>query len=124
MGSSEFTKKVPLELLCLRLLEERDMYGYEIMTEIRNRSQGVIDISLPTIYFALKRLTENGSITSYDMGGSNAHERSRMYYHLETPGHKNKEELQALYDRAIYGVKLFFETFSEGGKEIEPFDGN
>lgn len=30
MKSAEITKKIPLELLCIQLLEERDMYGYEI----------------------------------------------------------------------------------------------
>ena len=40
MKSIEFTKKVPLELLCMLLLEERDMYGYEMVQELKKRTDG------------------------------------------------------------------------------------
>lgn len=110
MNSAEFTKKVPLELLCLLLLEERDMYGYEMMLELRNRSEGIIDISLATIYFTLKRLVEMKCISTYDVPGGRANERSRQYYHLEPPAKPYMSELQAIYDRALRGVRLFFEV--------------
>ena len=56
MRSAEITKKIPLELLCIRLLEERDMYGYEMVQEIRKRSEGLLELNITTLYLALKRL--------------------------------------------------------------------
>ena len=110
MNSSEFTKKIPLELLCMLLLEERDMYGYEMMLEMRKRSEGIIDVNLATLYFALKRLSENGCVTSYDVPGGRANERNRQYYHLEEPAKPYMAELRSTYDRAQHGVALFFQS--------------
>ena len=49
MRSAEITKKIPLELLCIRLLEERDMYGYEMVQEIRKRSEGLLELNITTL---------------------------------------------------------------------------
>ena len=50
MRSAEITKKIPLELLCLQLLGERDMYGYEMVQEIKKRSGGLMELNITTLY--------------------------------------------------------------------------
>ena len=45
MANGEPTKKVSVELLCLSLLQEKDMYGYEMSQEIFRRSGGRLSMA-------------------------------------------------------------------------------
>ena len=49
-------------LLLLGLLADREMYGYELLAELRNRSDEVIDLPEGTVYPALRRLERQGLI--------------------------------------------------------------
>ena len=110
MGSKESAKKFPIELLCLSLLEERDMYGYEILQEFKTRSRGRIVINIPTLYMALKRLFERGYVSTYysDSEEDASRGRPRLYYHLEAPGAAYREKLLADYHEMVLGVREFF----------------
>ena len=45
-----------LELILLRLLEEEKMYGYRLVTELRERSDGRLEVKEGTLYPVLYRL--------------------------------------------------------------------
>lgn len=109
MRSAEITKKIPLELLCIRLLEERDMYGYEMVQEIRKRSEGLLELNITTLYLALKRLNEHGYVSMYYSDAEAARERSRIYYHLEETVGEYKQKLKEEYERVALGVRRFLE---------------
>ena len=109
MRSAEITKKIPLELLCIRLLEERDMYGYEMVQEIRKRSEGLLELNITTLYLALKRLNEHGYVSRYYSDAEAARERSRIYYHLEETVGEYKQKLKEEYERVTLGVRRFLE---------------
>ena len=109
MRSAEITKKIPLELLCIRLLEERDMYGYEMVQEIRKRSEGLLELNITTLYLALKRLNEHGYVSMYYSDAEAARERSRIYYHLEETVGEYKQKLKEEYERVTLGVRSFLE---------------
>lgn len=49
-------------LLLLGLLADREMYGYELLSELRSRSDAVIDLPEGTVYPALRRLERDGLI--------------------------------------------------------------
>ena len=49
-------------LLILGLLGRREMYGYEIVAELRRSSEGAIDLPEGTVYPALRRLERDGLI--------------------------------------------------------------
>jgi PadR family transcriptional regulator PadR len=49
-------------LLLLGLLADREMYGYELLAELRKRSEEVIDLPEGTVYPALRRLERQGLI--------------------------------------------------------------
>src|SRR5215212_7323150 len=49
-------------LLLLGLLANREMYGYELLGELRSRSEAVIDLPEGTVYPALRRLERDGLI--------------------------------------------------------------
>jgi PadR family transcriptional regulator, regulatory protein PadR len=71
-------------LLLLGLLGERPMYGYELLAELRTRTDAVIDLPEGTVYPALRRLERDGLIAG------RWHEAvgvpRRRYYDLTTAG--------------------------------------
>lgn len=50
------------ETLILSLLSERQMYGYQIVKEMRSRSSGYFRFKEGTLYPALHRLEKNGLV--------------------------------------------------------------
>ena len=76
-------------LLILRLLEEKDMYGYEMIEALREKSQNVFELKAGTLYPLLHGLEEKNFVTSYEqkvMG------KERKYYRLTAAGHGRLEE--------------------------------
>lgn len=81
-------KKGVLEICVLSVLAQKDCYGYELVGEI---SKG-IDISEGTIYPLLRRLKDEGLVTTYlqESGGG----PPRKYYRLTENGHMKEQELR------------------------------
>lgn len=69
-------------LLLLGLLADREMYGYELLAELRSRSDEVIDLPEGTVYPALRRLERDGLIGGrwVDVAGG-----PRRRYYAMTP---------------------------------------
>jgi PadR family transcriptional regulator, regulatory protein PadR len=53
-----------LDLLLLRALQDRPGHGYAVITVLRDRSDGALDLSEGTIYPALHRLEDAGLLES------------------------------------------------------------
>lgn len=70
-------------LLVLKLLEERDLYGYEMIDLLKKRSDDTFKLKAGTLYPILHTLEVNGALTSYDApdGG-----RVRRYYSITGAG--------------------------------------
>jgi len=49
-------------LLLLGLLSQREMYGYELVAELRRQTDAVVDLPEGTVYPALRRLERQGLI--------------------------------------------------------------
>jgi PadR family transcriptional regulator PadR len=84
--------KGSIALLILKLLSERDMYGYEIIQEAARRSSDVFEFKEGTLYPALHQLHRRGYLRSEWRVGKNG--RERKYYGLTTKGRKAAEEGQ------------------------------
>lgn len=89
-------------MLLMKLLEESDMYGYQMIEELRKRSDHTFDLKAGTLYPLLHGLEEKGWVTSYleDMDSA----RPRKYYHLTTAGKERlteKEKEWIRYARAV-----------------------
>ena len=69
-------KKGILELVVLISVTKRDMYGYELVSEVSK----VIDVNEGTIYPLLKRLTNEHYFETYLKESSEG--PPRKYYHL------------------------------------------
>lgn len=72
------------DMVILKLLKERDMYGYEIIEEISSRSGNVCDIKAGTLYPILASLTEQGFIEPYEK--PTEQKRIRKYYKITAEG--------------------------------------
>lgn len=81
-------KKGILELCVLCGLLDGDKYGFELVNYV---SQGV-DMSDGTVYPLLKRLRDNGHVTTYLVESSEG--PARKYYHLTQTGAEYAQELR------------------------------
>ncbi len=70
-------------MLTLFLLQEKDMYGYQLTQEINRRSSGKFPIAEGALYIVLYRLIEKGYISKREETGV---KRARVFYHLEPDG--------------------------------------
>lgn len=90
-GNANFMAGVP-ELLVLRLLSERAMYGYELVQTIRAASGQEIVLGEGVVYPLLHALERDGALkSSRQMVGG----RSRVYYALAPAGARRLERLTA-----------------------------
>jgi PadR family transcriptional regulator PadR len=97
-----FLNGVP-ELLVLRLLSGREMYGYQIVEEIRAQTREALSFGEGCIYPYLHHLEAEKYVTSQrrEVDG-----RSRNYYQLTPRGGKRLEELSLEWKRVTAGVAL------------------
>ena len=101
-----FMSGVP-ELLLLRLLNEREMYGYELVRSIKKVTNEAISLGEGVIYPVLHSLERKGSLTSKRkaVGG-----RTRVYYSVKKKGRDRMEKLHGDWRRIQGGVATVLET--------------
>jgi PadR family transcriptional regulator PadR len=97
-----FLNGVP-ELLVLRLLSRREMYGYEIVKEIQAQTKDALAFGEGCIYPYLHYLEAEKLVSSRrrDVDG-----RSRNYYKLTARGRKRLESLTTEWKRVTTGISL------------------
>ena len=69
----------------LKLLERRDMYGYELAEALAQKTSGILDMGQSTLYPMLYNLESKGLIESYWQSAPSS-ERDRKYYRLTKDG--------------------------------------
>ena len=92
-------------MLILKLLDGRDMYGYQMIEALSNQSNNVFNLKTGTLYPILHSLENEGLVSSYDDYADSA--RVRKYYHLSNKGKKvldEKQEEWAAYSKAVNRV--------------------
>ena len=90
-------------LLILSLLEEKDMYGYEMAQAMRERSHEKFTLLETSMYPTLYRLQDNGYISAREeLVGKR---RKRTYYHLEPAGRAYFQKIFAEYMTVQQGVQ-------------------
>lgn len=91
-------------MLVLKLLEEKDMYGYEMIDTLRGKSKNVFELKAGTLYPLLHGLEEKGFVESYE---KEAVGKIRKYYHITRSGKKElkkKSEEWKEYSKAVLDV--------------------
>ena len=82
-AQSSFQRGV-MSLLILSLLDQEDMYGYQIVQEIAARSSGTIVTQEGSLYPVLYKLQDQGMISGEKVLVGK--QMTRVYYHLEEIG--------------------------------------
>jgi len=101
-----FMSGVP-ELLLLRLLDQREMYGYELVRSIRKATGEAISLGEGVIYPVLHSLEKNGSLKSRRKAVSG---RTRVYYSLTSKGRQRLAKLRQDWSRIQSGVASALEV--------------
>ncbi len=87
----------------LECLLDGDKYGYEIIKEVKEKTDGKVVLKEPSLYSSLKRFEQKGYISSYwgdsDIGGR------RHYYSLTEPGRKYFLNLKSPKDVSIDDIE-------------------
>lgn len=99
-------KKGIVELCVLKVVSQKDMYGFEVMESLTNQ----LDVNENTIYPLLRRLTTQELLKTYEKSSSSG--ANRKYYQITTKGEKFlKENLEEWF--------LFLNNVTEilGGRE-------
>ena len=96
-----------MTMLILKLLSEQDMYGYEMIDTLRQKSQNVFQLKAGTLYPLLHGMEEKGLVTVYEKEYAG---KIRKYYSLTKQGHKlltDKTEEWNTYANAVTNVLAF-----------------
>ncbi len=94
-------------MLVLKLLSEKDMYGYEMIDTLRKKSQNVFEFKAGTLYPLLHGLEEKGVLKVYEQEYLG---KTRKYYSITKEGRKLlKEKTQEweVYSGAIANVLAY-----------------
>ena len=92
-------------LMLMKLLSEQDMYGYQMIATLRERSDHTFDLKAGTLYPLLHSMEQKGFIASWEETAGTA--RPRRYYHLTDAGRTQlaaKEEEWRMYTKAVTAV--------------------
>jgi PadR family transcriptional regulator, regulatory protein PadR len=110
--NATFMNGVP-ELLILRMLRSREMYGYEIVQAIREETDEVVNLAEGVVYPMLHALERTGALTSRR---AVINGRSRIYYALSARGASRLAELTGLWSRLTQALQqvLRGDDYAEG----------
>lgn len=95
-----------MTMLLLKLLSEKDMYGYEMIETLRNKSQNVFELKAGTLYPLLHSMEEKGLLTVYEQSVLG---KTRKYYKVTQKGRtvlKKKTEEWKEYAEAVTSVLI------------------
>jgi PadR family transcriptional regulator PadR len=109
-----FMNGVP-ELLILRLLEQQEMYGYEIVQAIRSRTQDVITVGEGVVYPVLHGLEQEGALTSRRKAVNG---RSRIYYSVTPEGSGRLADLSESWSSIAAAIQKML-TGGQHGEAIQ-----
>lgn len=90
------------QMLLLRLLQETDMYGYQMIEELARRSNDTFSLKAGTLYPILHGLEQEGKIKSYEAAGTAG--KPRKYYHLTRTGRQALEAQQREWDKVSQAI--------------------
>lgn len=104
MGSDKGMVSGNTSMLILQLLSEKEMYGYEMIETLRDRSNRIFELKAGTLHPLLHSLESQGFLVSYEKEFQG---KVRKYYQITREGKtylkKRVEEWNA-YSQAVSDV--------------------
>jgi PadR family transcriptional regulator PadR len=105
-----FMAGVP-ELMILRLVQNRSMYGYEIVEAIRAETGDVVSLGEGVVYTVLHALERESALKSHR---KNVDGRSRVYYTLTASGLRRYDDLAQNWTALADAIR----TVLKGGRDV------
>lgn len=96
-----FMDGVP-ELLILQLLQQEEMYGYEIVQAIRSRTDAMIAVGEGVVYPVLHGLEQGGALRSRR---KTVNGRSRIYYSVAADGSPRLANLSQTWNKLATAIQ-------------------
>ena len=94
-------------LLLLALIGQREMYGYELVAELRRQTDAVVDLPEGTVYPALRRLERQGLIAGRWQDVASA--PRRRYYRLTLDGDRALVDGREAWRRWVHATDAVLE---------------
>lgn len=96
-------KKGVLDMLVLKLLESEAKYGYQMIQEIRDRSEEIFMLKDGTLYPILYRLEEDGMIRS-KWSEAVGKQVPRKYYEITETGRNALKSIEQTWKSITKGI--------------------
>ena len=90
-------------LAVLTLLDRKEMYGYELVTELESESGGLLEMGQSTIYPLLYSLERRGFVSTSNRSAPSG--RSRKYYRLTPSGVKWLEKQRGQWNILVEALR-------------------
>ena len=101
-------KKGVLDMLVLKLLEEEPQYGYQLITEMKEKSDGTFFLKEGTLYPILYRLEDEKFVES-KWSEPEGKQVARKYYVITEQGKMALKEISAIWKQINSGVRQIME---------------
>ena len=101
------------ELLILRLLQEGEMYGYEVVQAIRAQTHDVVAVGEGVVYPVLHGLERDGALKSRRKAVNG---RERVYYTLTAKGARRLKDLAGTWSTLTNAIQ----TVLKGSARAKP----
>lgn len=101
-------KKGVLDMLILRLLEYSPKYGYQMISELKEKSGDAFCLKEGTLYPVLYRLEENRYVESYWQEASGK-QVPRKYYRITAEGREALAKIAASWEKIAAGISQIME---------------
>jgi len=101
-------KKGVLDMLVLKLLESEPKYGYQIIQEMKEKSEDVFSLKDGTLYPILYRLEDDGLVMSR-WSEAVGKQVSRKYYEITQVGRSELQAIEQTWQSITKGISQIME---------------
>ena len=110
----DYLNGVP-ELLILKLLSQKPMYGYELVHNIKLLTSGRLEFGEGCVYPLLHRLEAEGALSSRRQ---NVAGRSRVVYRVSRAGQTRFQEASTRWASVVSAVQLVLQGGAHGRVQL------